>query len=118
MNTKTPIDTAYEALERVCDGIPGNTASRLLTRLTETALRQEKQHRHGRGRARKPASLAARYWAVRCTYAAPVLTLVELASLREDYQIGALLGAYLRKHAFLPSLPTGFEEIDYAKDLT
>ena len=138
MNTKQTIENAYEALERVCESTDSDHPRRLFDRLTNVATAHERQHRRGTGagaRMRKSSvATAAKYFVVRCVYAplpgvdpngifggppplSTLQTVAGLATLREDYQIGAMLGAYLRVYAALPALPDGFDAIDYATDL-
>jgi len=121
------VDTNFCALEAVC-GQANSTCEELLSRLVATCERQEREHlafgRRLLGRAPKrqhSIKLTAYYFAVKCAsedyrHLGTQDALSYLAGLREDYQIGAMLGAALRErgHAFSPSVK--FHEIDYSVD--
>lgn len=110
---KKVIEAAFAELQEACeayDGAQGSwarLACNLLDKIVATATRQEKEHRKSvGGKYKSTIKLAARYFAVRATQAdyrhlAPRAALARVATLREDYQIGAMLGALLtEKRAF------------------
>ncbi len=127
--TKAIVQANYRALESAIDKASGRRdLQRVLARLVDVALRQEREHRafgarftRGAARYKLPAKLAAEYFAVRAVaedyrHLTAVSALSYLASCREDFQVGAMLGAALRVDQVEWSPTPDFARIDYAAD--
>jgi hypothetical protein len=124
------IETAYAELVAACKdyddmkGGWGQPAQCLLARLMAVATKQERQHRSGYKPSdyASPVIVAAKYFAVHSCqkdyrHLAPRAALAHIATLREDHQIGALLGALLAENVVFRGMTPAFQAIDYAKDL-
>lgn len=132
MKIENLINGEFERLNALCER--DIEAERMLVRLEAIALRQERDHRamgarftSGQAKYKRSAKLAARYFVLK-TVLAPLRVednsvesaLRALATLREDYVLGALLAAYLRERGIPYKLEAftkdAFEAIDYVKD--
>lgn len=132
MKIENVINGEYGRLEALCER--DDRACRMLAKLYETCLRQEREHRafgarftRGQAKYKRSIRLAARYFAVK-TVIAPLRVedntvesaLRALAGLRDDHVQGAILAAYLRErgipYKLEPFTADVFNAIDYSKD--
>ena len=113
------VTVAYRYLESACEK---HQLDRLFRELEAVALKGEREHLAfgsrllgRRPKRQQPIKVAARYFVVKAiSEALERKSIAELAEIRADYQLGAIIGHALAAKGVDLDRGDGFRELDYA----